>query len=208
MRRIIDGLGLVSLQRLLSGSLDSLSSLCKELGKPVPSLNLKHGEVGFTTQFSEALKSSLMHIVRNSLDHGIESPEERTRASKAEQGTLNVSCDTVDGKMELRIGDDGRGLALHRLYEKGVASGVLAAGTAPSPQEVAELVFNSGLSTAEKVTQVSGRGVGMDAVRVFLKEQGASVRIVLKDAAAGLGFAPFEFVISVPETAYKHAPHV
>jgi len=205
LRRIIDGLGLVSLARLVSGSVDSLSSLCKELEKPVPAVKLEHGEVGFTTQFSEALKSSLMHIVRNCLDHGIESPQDRVRAHKPEQGNLNVACDLREGGMQLRISDDGRGLALHKLYEKGVASGVFAADSKPSPQQVADLVFTSGLSTAQKVTQVSGRGVGMDAVRVFLKEQGASVRIALKGAGTELGFAPFEFVIDVPEAAYKHA---
>ena len=117
------------------------------------------------------------------------SPEDRARANKSEQGTLNVACDIVDGKMELRIGDDGRGLALHKLYEKGLSNGVFAPGIPPSPQQVADLVFDSGVSTADKVTQVSGRGVGMDAVRVFLKDQGAAVRIALKSSTQDLGFA-------------------
>lgn len=204
LRRVVDGLGLVSLSRLMSGAVDSLSSICNELKKPVPAVNLRHGEVGFTTQFAEALKSSMMHIVRNSLDHGIESPQDRVAAGKAQQGTLNVACETVDGKMELRISDDGRGLPLHKLYEKARANGAFAAGAQPSPEQVADLVFDSGVSTAEKVTQVSGRGVGMDAVRVFLKEQGAMIRIALKSSAQTLGFAPFEFVISVPATACQH----
>jgi HPt (histidine-containing phosphotransfer) domain-containing protein len=205
LQRFVERLGLIPLSRLVSGSVDSLSSLCHELNKPVPTVDLRNGEVGFTSSFSEALKSSLMHIVRNSLDHGIEAPGDRVRANKPEQGTLRVACEQGEGHVELRVSDDGRGLALHKLYEKGVANGMFSPGTKPTHQEVADLVFNSGLSTAEQVTQVSGRGVGMDAVRVFLKEQGATVRIALKDTTPDFGFAPFEFVISVPEAAYKHA---
>ncbi len=187
LRRVVDGLGLVSLSRLMSGAVDSLSSLCNELKKPVPVVNLRRGEVGFTTQFAEALKSSLMHVLRNSLDHGIESPQDRVAAGKPEQGTLNVACETLDGKMELRISDDGRGLPLHKLYEKALSNGVFAAGDRPSAQRVADLVFDSGVSTAERVTQVSGRGVGMDAVRVFMKEQGAAIRIALKGSTRNAG---------------------
>jgi HPt (histidine-containing phosphotransfer) domain-containing protein len=205
LQRSIDGLGLISLSRLISGSVDSLSSLASELKKPVPSVELRNGEVAFNNLFAEALKSSLMHIVRNSLDHGIEAPADRVRANKAEQGQLRVTCEHTQDHLELRVSDDGRGLALHKLYEKGVAKGVFNAATKPSRQDVADLVFDAGLSTAEQVTQVSGRGVGMDAVRVFLKEQGASVRIALKDSAQELGFAPFEFVISVPSAACRHA---
>jgi HPt (histidine-containing phosphotransfer) domain-containing protein len=204
LQRSVDRLGLVSLSRLISGSVDSLSSLANELKKPVPSVDLEHGEISFNHTFAEALKSSLMHIVRNSLDHGIEAPADRVRANKTEQGRLRVACERRDDHVELRIGDDGRGLALHKLYEKGVAKGVFAPSATPTRQEVADLVFDAGLSTAEAVTQVSGRGVGMDAVRVFLKEQGASVRIALKDSAKELGFAPFEFIISVPPAACRH----
>jgi HPt (histidine-containing phosphotransfer) domain-containing protein len=205
LQRSIDGLGLVSLSRLISGSMDSLSSLASELKKPVPSVDLRNGEIAFNNQFAEALKSSFMHIVRNSLDHGIEAPADRLRANKPEQGLLRVACERNDDQVELRVSDDGRGLALHKLYEKGIANGIFSATAKPACQEVADLVFNAGLSTATQVTQVSGRGVGMDAVRVFLKEHGATVRIVLKNAAQELGFAPFEFVISVPPTAYRHA---
>jgi HPt (histidine-containing phosphotransfer) domain-containing protein len=206
LQRYIDGLGLISLSRLVSGSVDSLASVCNELQKPVPAVDIQNGELGFNSKFAEALKSSLMHIVRNALDHGIETPADRARANKPERGTLRVACErSGNGHVELRVGDDGRGLALHKLYEKGVANGAFNGQTQPSRQDVADLVFSSGLSTAEQVTQVSGRGVGMDAVRVFMREQGASVRIALKDSATDLGFAPFEFVITVPETASRHA---
>jgi HPt (histidine-containing phosphotransfer) domain-containing protein len=204
LRKLVDGLDLISLQRLVSGSVDSLASLARELKKPTPSVDVVNGECAFNTQFAEALKSSLMHILRNSLDHGIESPEERLIAKKPEQGAVRFACIPHDGKVELHISDDGRGLALHKLYEKGVAGGVFSAGERPTPETIADIIFRSGLSTSTNVTQVSGRGVGMEAVRTFLKEQGATIRIVLAESGPRLGFTPFEFVIDVPATAYGH----
>lgn len=197
----IDELGLIPLSRLLSGAVDSLSSLSNELKKPTPVVQLTNGDIAFNSQFAEALKSCLMHIVRNSLDHGIESPAERLAAGKSEQGTLRIACERLDDRMQLHIGDDGRGLALHKLC---IAGGMFGPGEAPTREAVAELIFRSGLSTSTAVTLVSGRGVGMDAVRTFLKEQGASIRVELKESGEKLGFTPFEFVIDIPLSACSH----
>jgi chemotaxis protein histidine kinase CheA len=196
----INHLGLIPLERLVSGSVDSLSSLAKELDKPTPAVDIVNGNIAFNNQFAEALKSSFMHIVRNSMDHGIEGPADRRKANKPEQGRIRFACESVDGEMQLHISDDGRGLALHKLHEKGVSQGVFDGDKKPSAQDVAELIFHSGLSTAEQVSMVSGRGVGMDAVRAFLNEQGANVRIVLDDSGADFGFTPFKFVISLPSS--------
>jgi chemotaxis protein histidine kinase CheA len=163
-----------------------------------------NGDVAFNSQFAEALKSCFMHIVRNSLDHGIELPVERVQASKPERGTLRFSCERSGDQVELHIADDGQGLALHRLYEKGVASGLFSAQERPTREAIAETIFHSGLTTSALVTQVSGRGVGMDAVRTFLTEQGATIRIALEQAGGELGHAPFTFIITVPESACGH----
>lgn len=202
LQKSVNQLGLIPLERLVSGSIDSLSSLSKELNKPTPNVQVGDCDVAFNGTFAQALKSSLMHIVRNSLDHGIEGPDERARAGKPESGLIRFWCDGEGDKLALHISDDGRGLALHKLYEKGLASGEFDAGKRPTSDEVAELIFQSGLSTAEQLTQVSGRGVGMDAVRIFLQEQGASIRIVLHNPGAEFGFCPFEFVITLPPTAF------
>lgn len=197
----IGRLGLVTLERIVSGCVDSLASLARELGKPEPEVKLTGGEIAFTPPFAEALKSSLVHMVRNALDHGIEAPEDRVRAGKSERGELLIACERHGDTVELRVGDDGRGLALKALLTKGRAAGVFAADASPPRQEVAELIFRSGLSTAQAVTQMSGRGVGMDAVRTFLGEQGASTTIELSEPANDGEFAPFRFVIRVPATA-------
>ena len=205
LHRAINGLGLVPLERLVSGAVDSLSSLANELEKPAPTLDMASGDLAVNSQFAEALKSSLMHILRNSLDHGIEAPAERRLANKPARGTVRLNCIRRGEKLELHVSDDGRGLALHKLYETGRAAGLFNTNDHPSAREVAEIIFRSGLSTASQVTQVSGRGVGMEAVRTFLAEQGAKIHIDLAESGKELGFTPFTFVIEVPPTALSHA---
>ena len=199
IKTAISQLGLIPFERLASGSIDSLSSLAKELGKPEPRFEITHGEVAFNNKFAEALKGSLMHIVRNCMDHGIEKPELRTKMGKQAQGLVRFDCmPQSNGSIILRIRDDGRGLAMRKLYEKGISAGIFKEGSTPHPNEIADLIFNAGLSTADQVTQVSGRGVGMDAVRAFLGEQGAEISIVLDHPNEMLDFSPFEFVIKAP----------
>lgn len=201
LQKVVGHLGLIPLQRLVSGAVDSMSSLAKELDKPTPSVEIANGDIAFNNTFAEALKSSLMHIVRNSLDHGIEGPAQRVAAGKPEQGTISFTCVERDGHKQLRIRDDGRGLALHKLYQKGIDNGVFSEAEKPTPVAVAELIFQSGLSTATEVTQVSGRGVGMEAVRTFLQEQGGEITIELENAGGEFGFTPFTFVINLPQSA-------
>ena len=206
LQRTVDQLGLVTLARIVSGSADALSSLASEMQKPTPAIDIANGDIGFNSSFAETLKSCCMHIFRNSLDHGIEAPADRILANKPPQGKLHFACERNADHVELRIGDDGHGLALHKLYEKGLAKGAFSTDDPrPTREAVAELIFQSGLSTAAQLTQVSGRGVGMDAVRTFLKDQGATIRIALKEpSGAEFGFAPFDFVIRVPTAAYGH----
>ncbi len=194
--------GLVPLQRLASGAVDSISSLAKELGKPTPTFEIVHGELAFNNATAQALKSSFMHIVRNSLDHGIEPPAERLAAGKKAEGHLYFGAQQEGDLVQLRIHDDGRGLALHKLHARGVEAGIFAPGDEPDLAEVAELIFRSGLSTAEQVSQVSGRGVGMDAVRTFLKEQGGDICIELQ-SPRGLDYCAFSFLIQLPSTSLR-----
>jgi chemotaxis protein histidine kinase CheA len=204
LKNSIDQLGLVALSRIVSGSADALSSLAGEMKKPTPAVEVVNGDIRFTSQFAETLKSCCMHIFRNSLDHGIEAPAARIAANKAAEGKIRFACELYADHVELRIGDDGQGLALQKLYAKGLENGLFAPDERPARATVAEVIFRSGLSTAAQVTQVSGRGVGMDAVRTFLQEHGATIRIVMNDpSGTELGSTPFEFVIHVPTTAYR-----
>jgi HPt (histidine-containing phosphotransfer) domain-containing protein len=199
--RAIGRLGLVPMERLFSGVADALAALAGDLGKPIPRVIVAPTDASLRPQFAEALKRCLLHIARNAMDHGIEAPAERLRAGKKAEGHISFSCELNHGRLELLIADDGRGLALHDLFAKAVATGQFRPDAEPSPEAVAEVAFQPGVSTAAQVTEISGRGVGLNAVRSFLEEQGASVRAELLEVPARRNFTPFRLRITVPADA-------
>ena len=204
LQHAVAHIGLIPLSRLISAAIDSVSSLAKELQKPVPNVDVSNVDIAFTAEFAEALSMSFMHIVRNAMDHGIETPSERMAVNKSESGRLRFHCENIDNAIQLHISDDGRGLALHKLFAKAVATGLFEQSDKPSPERVADLIFNAGLSTADQVTLVSGRGVGMDAVRRFLLDQGASIRVQLTEQKSTYDFTAFKFIIDLPTNVYSY----
>jgi two-component system chemotaxis sensor kinase CheA len=113
----------------------------------------------------EEITDPLMHMVRNSLDHGIEPADMRKAAGKRPQARLALSAYHQGGHIVIEIADDGKGLDTERIKARALARGVIAPGATPSADEIHALIFEPGFSTAEKVTEISGRGVGMDVVR-------------------------------------------
>ncbi len=133
----------------------------------------------------EAIKDPLTHIVRNSVDHGIETPEKRIAAGKPVEGLLSLRAYHEGGQVNIEISDDGAGLDLEKIRKKAVEKGVITAEQSArmTEREAANLIFLPGLSTAEKVTNVSGRGVGMDVVRTNIDKIGGSVDVQSKPGA-------------------------
>jgi len=127
----------------------------------------------------EAIKDPLTHIVRNSVDHGIERPEQRAAAGKPAEGRLFLRAYHEGGQVNIEISDDGAGIAVDRVKRKAVESGLITPEQAArmGEREALNLVFHAGLSTAEKVTNVSGRGVGMDVVKTNIEKIGGTVDI-------------------------------
>jgi two-component system chemotaxis sensor kinase CheA len=113
----------------------------------------------------EQIADPLTHLIRNAIDHGLETPGERLEASKSEQGTLRLTASHQGGSVIIEVADDGRGIDWQRVRDKGVARGLLPAGAAVGEDQLRELLFAPGFSTAASVTDLSGRGVGMDVVR-------------------------------------------
>ncbi|MHB8742661.1 MAG: chemotaxis protein CheA [Sulfuricaulis sp.] len=126
----------------------------------------------------DRLIDPLLHLVRNSLGHGIESPAERLAAGKPEKGKIELKAYQKGGNVVIEIRDDGRGLQHERIHSKAVERGLIAPDSNLSAQEIAELIFLPGISTADTVSDVSGRGVGMDVVRSNIRSLGGSVEIV------------------------------
>ena len=126
----------------------------------------------------EEIGDPLVHMVRNALDHGLELPATRTAAGKSDTGTLHLKAYHQGSNIIVELQDDGRGIDPDRIYKKAVEKGVIAAGAVLSRDETLALVFAPGFSTAEKVTAVSGRGVGMDVVKRNIEKLRGKIEIV------------------------------
>ena len=142
-------------------------------------LVLEGGETELDRSLVNALRDPLTHLVRNAIDHGLELPDEREKAGKARQGIVRVRAYHEGGRVRLDIQDDGAGMDAGRILEKAVDRGLLTKKVAKalSHEEAIRLIFHAGLSTAETVTQISGRGVGMDVVRTHIESVGGRVDI-------------------------------
>ncbi|MCC6231785.1 MAG: chemotaxis protein CheW [Verrucomicrobiales bacterium] len=156
-----------------------------ELGKKVQ-LVMEGKSTELDRTIIEAIKDPLTHIVRNAIDHGIEKPEVRLASNKAEEGTLLMRAYHEGGQVNIEITDDGRGINVARVKQKALEKGLLTAEQAArmTDRDAANIVFLPGFSTAEKVTNVSGRGVGMDVVKTNIEKIGGSVDIQSEE---GLG---------------------
>jgi two-component system chemotaxis sensor kinase CheA len=113
----------------------------------------------------DVIRDPLVHMVRNAVDHGIETPPERIAAGKTEEGTITLSAHHSGGSVVVELRDDGRGLNKQKIVDKAIKSGLIESAAGMSDSEIYNLIFRPGFSTAEQVTEVSGRGVGMDVVR-------------------------------------------
>jgi two-component system chemotaxis sensor kinase CheA len=138
--------------------------VCNDLGKQVD-LVLQGSDAELDKSVVEKIVDPLMHIVRNALDHGIESPADREAAGKSSTGQLLLSARHDCGMVVIEVKDDGRGLNRDRILAKAIERGLVQAGDPLTDKDILQLVFAPGFSTAEAVTKLSGRGVGMDVVK-------------------------------------------
>lgn len=161
------------------------SDLAEKLGKKVEVVIVGDDETADRSTL-DLLKDPLTHILRNSLDHGLEGPEDRVAAGKPETGTITITVSVDKEFFTLVIADDGRGIDLDRVREKAVETGLLTAAEAAtmSHDDNCGLIFSAGLSTAKEQTDVSGRGVGMDVVMRHVSESGGNVHVTSR---AGVG---------------------
>ncbi len=126
----------------------------------------------------ELINDPLVHLIRNSLDHGIEMPAERIAAGKPEMGTIELKAYHRGGHIVIEIVDDGRGMDKAKLLAKAIEKGLVDEATIMSDKQILELIFMPGFSTAEKLTDISGRGVGMDVVRRNIQSLGGNIDII------------------------------
>lgn len=130
----------------------------------------------------EAIRDPLTHLIRNSVDHGVELPAERSKVGKSDEGNIKIRAYHEGGQVTIEISDDGNGIDTQKVLAKAVSKGMFteAQGAEYSEKQVLNLIFNPGFSTAEKVTNISGRGVGMDVVKSNIEKIGGSVDVFSK----------------------------
>jgi two-component system, chemotaxis family, sensor kinase CheA len=186
-------LRMLPLSTVLEGYPRQVFSIASDLGKKVK-IKIDGAENEIDKNLIESLSEVFLHMIRNSIDHGIETPQERLAAGKNETGSLAINCVRESGNMKVTISDDGKGINIEgirtKIVEKGLVSKEEAA--ALEEEELINFIFQSGFSTAEKLSSVSGRGVGMDAVRSNIEKMKGSIAIQTK---LGEGTT---FTISVP----------
>jgi two-component system, chemotaxis family, sensor kinase CheA len=170
----------------------------KSLGKKVV-LDLDGGDVELDKTMIDTILDALVHILRNSIDHGIESVDERKKANKPEAGKISISASLQTGNVRIVITDDGRGLNLEKIRNSAVSKGVISLEESKkiSKEEIEELVFLPGITTKEKVTETSGRGVGMDAVRTSFKKLGGNVHLTSQEGKGTTIYATIPQTVSV-----------
>jgi chemosensory pili system protein ChpA (sensor histidine kinase/response regulator) len=170
--------------------------LSNELGKNVE-LFLANVEGEMDRSVMEKMLAPLEHMIRNSIDHGIESAEERLKAGKSEAGAISVGLIREGGDILIQLSDDGRGLNMESIRERAIQLGLMAEDSDLGDQEIIQFIFQPGFSTNEAVTQVSGRGVGMDVVNSQVRELGGFVQTVTRKGEGTQFSIRLPFTVSV-----------
>ena len=179
--------------------------MATDLGRTEPKLNVTGPDLYVTHKAASLFRQVFTHLMNNAVDHGMETRLERERIGKPSHGHFNlkISVDQAKAQVHLAFWDDGRGLQLERLRLK---AGELGFSFASDDRSIANLIFENGLTTAEMLTNISGRGVGLDAIRIFIKEAGGSVSAELDevDQAVSDRYHPFKINISLPVSLFTN----
>lgn len=193
MRDAILSLKMVPIGQLLAKYFRMVRDLSKEFGKEI-SLTLEGEGTELDKSMFDSLQEPLLHLLRNSVDHGIEPPDIREKAGKNREGKIILRSYQDNGRIVIEIEDDGKGLDRDLILKKGVAKGLLKENTEYSDDDIYKLIFEPGFSTKESASLISGRGIGMDAVLNGIKKLNGSIKII---TAANVGTT---FRIQLPLT--------
>ncbi|ERP31254.1 chemotaxis protein CheA [Chitinivibrio alkaliphilus] len=153
---------------------------------------IENGDIEIDKTLVEKIDAPLVHMVRNSADHGIELPEERKKQGKSPEGTIRITAEEVDGDILITVSDDGAGVDTDKIRDKAVSMGIITPTDTLTEEDILSVMFSSGVSTAETVTDISGRGVGMDVVKTAIESSGGSIGV---HTVRGAGTT---FTISLP----------
>ncbi|TVP93444.1 MAG: response regulator [Pseudomonadaceae bacterium] len=187
---------MVPFERLLPRLRRIVRQVSAELGKQVE-LVVDQADGEMDRSVLERMIGPLEHMLRNAVDHGIELPEQRRQAGKAETGLISIDLHRAGSEIILSIRDDGAGINLERIREKAIERGLMDADSDLTDQELLDFTLEAGFSTAAKVTQVSGRGVGMDVVNAEVKQLGGGILLNTKPGEGSQITIRLPFTVSV-----------
>jgi HPt (histidine-containing phosphotransfer) domain-containing protein len=181
--------------------------LARDLHKEPPKVVVRDQGFFLTREGAELLRNVLHHLIRNSMDHGIESKDERLAFGKAPHGTITMDLSEQMGGLELRYQDDGRGLGLQMIKTIAMIRGLVDNVDRLSREELAQLIFIPGFSTSQSVNEISGRGMGMSAIRTYTEHAGGSLSLELAPSQdAHAEFLSFTVIIHLPARCYRSFP--
>ncbi len=182
------------LDTLLEGQSEKLQEIARKLGKETPEIRVTGNSMILPDQYGDVMSKILNHLIRNSLDHGLETAEERQKTGKAPRGTISIHLKSTSQHMELDFSDDGRGYNLKAIVKKANEQGLQTDGL--SPEELVALTTRPQFSTKSEVSEISGRGIGMDAVQEFVNSLAGELKF--KVSSVQDGFAKVSLVIRLP----------
>jgi signal transduction histidine kinase len=191
-------IGTEPLKKVLTSVIESLPSLAKELGKEPPVCMVYDNDIRVHNHLCDTIQNVFTHLYRNALDHGIETTVLRMERNKSQAGRIELAASLDEQHLELILSDDGAGLNLDAIAQKAVEKGLIGSPNELPPQKLAQLIFSSGFSTAAAVTEVSGRGVGMNAVKGFIEAEGGRIELLLAERPEPHGGTGFKTVIRLP----------
>lgn len=173
-----------------------IRDLSRDLGKEVK-LEMSGEETELDKSVIEVLVDPLIHIVRNAMDHGIEMPEEREKAGKPRVGTISLSASHNGNLIVIKISDDGKGMSPQKIFENAIKKGLVSADAKLTEKQMLEYIFAPGFSTATKVTNLSGRGVGMDVVKKSLDKINGTVGIETELGKGSIFFLRIPLTVAI-----------
>ncbi|HEY8158078.1 MAG TPA: Hpt domain-containing protein [Methylobacter sp.] len=198
VHRTLRLLGTEPLDISIAPMIESLPALAQSLGKEEPEVSVNNGKLLLKTQSVGVIKDIFTHLFRNCVDHGLEMPADRLANGKPAQGRIDVAIEMEDDQLKISIKDDGCGLALNKIRQRALNNGLLQETESLNDEKTATLIFLPGFSTADKLTDISGRGVGMDAVLGFARKEGGNVKINFLDNKEGSDHRAFETAVYLP----------
>ena len=200
VRQTLRLLGTETMEQVLAPVTESLPQLAADLGKRAPRVEVEDNGYVVHGYAAPMLQNVFMHLIRNALDHGLEQPEGRAAAGKPEAGLIRIEMGVMDDMLHLALSDDGRGLAMQQVRRIGIEKNLITVDQALSDAEIARLILQPGFSTRSEVSEVSGRGVGMDAVVDFVTREQGRIELRFTDHAEGAAWRSFQIVVMLPHS--------